>query len=168
MIALEMRRSYGLVCDGPWIPSRICTDEVLAIWIVPYTSLVFGLETCFRSLQRNPFRPQGRWHVPICIAVIAVLVLLTWVATKASPAKGECLASLIGWTADYAVIGIATAGGIILVFIISTIVIGVQLRRNLKVDRAERIAASRLLFYLVTNIVILVRNRSSIVFKIFH
>lgn len=154
-----MHKSYGLVCNEPRVSEQTRADKCLAIWIVSYTTLVFGLETSLRSPQRKPFRPRSRWHIPTCIAGVAILVIITRVTTVESPSNDQCLARLIWWTADYALIGVATASGLILLCLINSVVIGVQLRRSRTVDGTEKIAAKRLVFYLVNNTVILVRDR---------
>lgn len=119
--------------------------------------VVFGLETTFRSLQRARFHPRGKWNIPLCLAAVPILTLLTWTPSNFSPSKGECIASLIWWTAAYAKLGVVIATSLILTYALCALVITLQLLRRIKTDRDERIAATRVVYYLVPSVVLLVR-----------
>ncbi len=118
--------------------------------------VVFGLETTFRSLQRARFHPRGKWNIPLCLAAVPILTLLTWTPSNFSQSKGPCLASLIWWTATYAELGIVIATSLIFTYSLCALVITLQLLRRLQTDRDERIAAARVVYYLVPSIVLLV------------
>ena len=122
--------------------------------------LVFGLETTFRSLQRARFHPRGKWNIPLCVAAVPLLTLLTWTPSNFSPTRGQCLASLIWWTAAYAKLGLVIAISLILTFSLCATVITSQLVRRIKTDRDERIAATRIVSYLVSSVLLLVRYQS--------
>ncbi len=119
--------------------------------------LVFGLETTFRSLKMPIFTYQTRWHISIRVVGILSLVIITWIPTVlASPVKGQCLASLIWWTAPYAKAGVAMCLLLTFAYITSASVITFQLLRTARVDRDQRIQASRIVFYLLISSLILV------------
>ena len=127
-----------------------------ALWIVPYTMLVFGLETTFRSLQRARFHPRGKWNIPLCVAAVPFLTLLTWTPSNFDKSKGPCLASLIWWTVSYSELGIVIGTFLTVTYSLCALVITLQLLRRIKTDRNERIAATRVVYYLVPSIILLV------------
>ena len=118
--------------------------------------LVFGLETTFRSVRNNRFRARGRYATPVSIAIIAFLVLATWIPSLLLPADDLCLGTLIWWTEKYALIGLILGANIILTYLLSAAVIAMQLLRTNKMDRDERIAATRVVYYLGISSLIIV------------
>ena len=86
----------------------------------------------------------------MCWAVVLFMLLMIWVPTTARKARqDECPGSLLFFVLPWSDI----AFGITLVLIISYIAIGaglmIQLLRTATVEREERIAASRMIYYLV-------------------
>ncbi|KAL8789546.1 MAG: hypothetical protein Q9195_006773 [Heterodermia aff. obscurata] len=122
-----------------------------AIWFAPITMVVFGVETTFRSLRRNKFASRNRWHIPTALAVIIGLSIFLWAASNVFPTRGACVTGLIWWTARYFKFAIVICSGLLFLFTTSAIIITVQLVKTVKVDRAERIAATRVVYYLVVN-----------------
>ena len=118
--------------------------------------LVFGIETTFRSLRRNRFPSRNRWHIPTALAVIVALTIFLWAASNIFPTRGACVTGLIWWTARYFKLAIVICSGLVFFYILSATIITVQLIRTIKVDRAERIAATRVVYYLVANAWIIV------------
>ena len=120
--------------------------------------LVFGLETTFRSLQRTKFYSQGRWSILVCVIAIIILTVLTWILSSTSPTRGQCLASLIWFTAHYAQAGVTLCLALIVGYVTSASVITFQLMRTAKVDRDQRIQASRVVYYLIASTLVLVSH----------
>ena len=118
--------------------------------------LVFGIETTFRSLQRARFHPRGKWNIPLCVVAVPFLTLLTWTPSNFEKSKGQCLASLIWWTASYAKLGIVIAASLIVTYSVCALVIAIQLLKRIKTDRDERIAATRVVYYLIPSVILLV------------
>ena len=118
--------------------------------------LVFGAETTFRSLQRTKFSNRSRWHIPTILGSIVVLIILLWAVSNVFPTKGMCFTGLIWWTARYFKLAIVICSGMLFSFVTSAIIITVQLVKTIKIDRAERIAATRVVYYLVANTWIIV------------
>ncbi|KAL9609744.1 MAG: hypothetical protein Q9167_005514 [Letrouitia subvulpina] len=114
-----------------------------ALWMVPYTMLVFGLETTFRALHRNRFQHQRKWHVLVCVGLTLLITIVTWIPSNVSPRRGECLASIIWWTAHYSKVGLVIGSGLMFTFVVCAGIITAQLLKTTKMDRNERIAASR-------------------------
>lgn len=130
--------------------------------------LVFGIETTFRSLRRVRFPSRNKWHLPTAMAIVALMVFFSWAATNVFPTRGKCLTGLIWWTARYAKLAVVLASGLLALYPISAIIITVQLVKTVKVDKAERIAATRVVYYLVVNtwlIVSLTNSLSDIAFN---
>ena len=120
--------------------------------------LVFGLETTFRSLRRVRFPSRNRWHIPTALAVIAVMIFFAWTATNIFPTRGKCLTGLIWWTARYAKLATVLSSGLLVLYPASAVVITIQLVKTVKVDKAERIAATRVVYYLIVNTWLIVRS----------
>ena len=129
-----------------------------ALWIVPYTMLVFGVETTFRSLQRERFHPRGKWNIPLCIGAIPFLTFLTWTPSNFDKSRGPCLASLIWWTASFAKLGIVIGASLIVTYSLCALIITLQLLRRIKTDRDERIAATRVVYYLIPSVILMVEH----------
>lgn len=128
------------------------------LWIVPYTTFVFGLDISFRSLYRIKLSSHGRWHIPICVVGILLLTFATWVPSHLSPSNGLCLSSSIWWTAHYAQAGVAIIVALIATYIICATVIMVNLLKQSKMGRDERLQASVVVYYLIVTTLILVRT----------
>lgn len=120
---------------------------------------MFGLETTFRSLQRQKFESQGRWHVMICVGGALILILFTWIPSAVSPSNGQCLSNMIWWTAHYAKPGFAIASTLVVAYVVCASVITIQLLKTAKMDRDQRIQASIVVYYLIVTAVIMVRTR---------
>lgn len=126
-------------------------DNMVALWLVFFTKMVFGLETSFRSTRRVRFSSRPPWHITSAIAVIATMVFAAWAATNAFPTKSRCLSSLIEWTAPYAKLAVVLASGLLFLYPASAVIISIQLVKTVKIDKLERIAATRMVYYLVLN-----------------
>lgn len=118
--------------------------------------LVFGLETTFKSLSSPMFSSQVRWHLSIRIASIIALVIITWVPALVFPFRGQCLESLIWWTAPFAKAGVGIIFVLIFTFVTSASIITFQLLKTSRVDRDRRIEASRIVLYLLFSSLVLV------------
>lgn len=128
------------------------------LWIAFYTTFVFAVDISFRSLYRIKFSSHGRWHLPMCVAGVLLLTLVTWLPSNLSPPTGPCLSSLIWWTAAYAQAGVAIAVTLVVAFIICAVVITVNLLKQSQLDRDERLQASIVVYHLIVNMLILVRK----------
>ena len=118
--------------------------------------LIFSLETTFRSLCKTRFCPRRKWDTPVYIGVIIVLLIGLWLSAFLVPSPDMCPGFLMWWTEHYTKPAIVLAGGMMLTHVISAIVIVVRLLSTTKIDRSERIAASRIVYSLVINTIILV------------
>lgn len=125
--------------------------------------LVVGLETTFKSLTSPMFSSQVRWHVSIRIASVLALVIITWTPALIFPVRGQCLESLIWWTAPFAKAGVGMIFVLIFTFVTCASIITFQLLKTTKVDRDRRIEASRIVLYLLFSSLVLVSTTSPFV-----
>lgn len=132
----------------------------LAVWVVSLVILVFSVEMTFRAVCKEHFRVRRRWETPSYIALIGLLLLGLWLSAflmpNAVPEDGMCIGSIMWWTAFYSKIAVVIASGIILTHLISAVLISLQLWRTVKMDPSERIAASRVVYSVGVNALILV------------
>ncbi|KAK0728122.1 hypothetical protein B0T26DRAFT_639809 [Lasiosphaeria miniovina] len=124
-----------------------------AVFVAPYTQLVFGIETAVRALRKDPFAPRGKWTVSICLAIIGILVLANFLVADFDQSPNFCLTSLFWFVAHYSVGCFALLTGIVSSLIICLVVIFVRLHRSIKVEVTARVAASRMVYYLALAII---------------
>ncbi len=149
----------GMAKYVPFNIDRVWAVEVnhtLALWLVPFITLVFGLETAVRSFKKPKFPRQGKWNVPICFLAVALLLLVVWVPSKIQPAHDRCLADLMSWTSHYAMLGAVVLSAILVILIAIAVVIFLQLVKNVKIEPNERIAATRAVAYIVLVVILMV------------
>ncbi|KUI56765.1 hypothetical protein VP1G_04135 [Cytospora mali] len=118
-----------------------------ALFIAPYIQVVFGVETAVRGL-RSQFSARRKWTVAICLGIVATFLLVSLFVAIADRAPDFCFVSLFWIIAHYAE-GCFVLLFIILIVLISAIgTIFVRLIRGRMVEPAERVAASRMIYYL--------------------
>lgn len=122
---------------------------IVAIFLVAYITLVFGVEMALRAFRYDRFAPRGKWNATICISIVAFLILLTWMPTVAWPMYNRCFGSLIWYPVRYELIALTLLGLLVGMFLILAAAISIQLMRTADVDPNERIAASRMCYYLL-------------------
>lgn len=133
------------------------TDHDTAIWIVAYVLLVFGVEVSIRGFHKHRFAARGRWNTLICWVVVVTLLAVTWIPSQVDPARyDKCIASLVWWAAPWSRIAIVINALLILVYVFVAALIAFQLFRTVEVDREERIAASRMVYYLGVGVILMV------------
>ncbi|KAI0998258.1 hypothetical protein K3495_g9938 [Podosphaera aphanis] len=123
-----------------------------AIFIVPYIQLVFGLECVLRSFRTLPFQARGKFDVTICCGVIVLMLFLTWLPSHLLPEPNVCYASLLSFISRYreiASIILTSAAGLM---VISGSIIFYRLSTVNLIDQHQRIAASRIVHYLVIGV----------------
>ncbi|KAJ4341336.1 hypothetical protein N0V95_007247 [Ascochyta clinopodiicola] len=114
-----------------------------------YITLVFGIETAFRSFKQERFAPRGKWNTILCICTVVFFLLLTWIPTIAWPMLNRCFGSLIFFIMRYDLLTLVLLIVLVSLLLLLAAVISVQLMRNAEVDPNERIAASRMCYYLL-------------------
>jgi hypothetical protein len=130
-----------------------------AIFIMGYTTLVFGVETAFRAFQSQRFEPRGKWNTPLCIGIIAFMVVLTWIPTIAWPMFNKCFGGLIWFPMRYDLLIFVLLVVLVSLLLLLAAIISIQLMRSSDVDANERIAASRMCYYLLVISIIYVSTQ---------
>lgn len=120
-----------------------------AIFLVGYITMVFGIETAFRSIRSERFAPRGKWNTTICIAVVSFLLLLTWIPTIAWPMYNRCFGSLIWFPMRYDLLTLVILCIVVFFCLLLAAIISIQLMRTSNMDPNERISASRMCYYLL-------------------
>ncbi|KAM7204340.1 hypothetical protein V8F33_001642 [Rhypophila sp. PSN 637] len=125
-----------------------------AVFIVPYIQLIFGLEVAIRGLQRKePFGARGKWAVTICLTIIGLLILINFLVANFDRADNFCLTSLFWFVAHYATGCFAILTGIASTLIVCIAIVFVRLHRSTKIEVTERVAASRMVYYMVLAVI---------------
>jgi hypothetical protein len=117
---------------------------------------VFGLECAIRSLRKGGFPARGKYDVSVCLAAIVLMLVITSIPTYARPETNYCFASLAWFVTRYGKMGLillTACGGLA---IVSATMIFHRLMTLTTTDQQQRIAASRMVYYLVLAVVSLV------------
>lgn len=128
-----------------------------AIFLLGNITLVFGFEMTIRAFRFDRFAPRGKWNSTICVAVIAFLSLIIWMPTIVWPTPNLCFGSLIWFPVKYEVIALGMLISMVSLLLIMAALISIQLMRTADVDPNERIAASRMCYFMIMAAVIYVR-----------
>lgn len=128
----------------------------VAVFLLAYTHFVFGLENTIRAFRPDRFGPRGKWNIPICIVAIAVMLLFTWIPTVVWPRKDKCFGDLVWFTMPFDIPAIAIVSVSIFSMLLLAALLGVRLLKTVNIDPNERIASSRMVFYMILTVVIYV------------
>jgi hypothetical protein len=124
-----------------------------ALFIAPYTQLVFGIEIAIRALRKQPFAPRGKYNVTICLAIIGMLTLVNFLVAAFDQARNFCLTSLFWFVSHWSLLCFALLVVISVVVLACTIIIFVRLYRSIKIEVTARVAASRMVYYLALAVI---------------
>jgi hypothetical protein len=126
-----------------------------AILMIGLLHLVFGLEMTINSLRRIPFS-QLPAYTPLVNTGIALLLYLVVVAASLAIGKSasDCYASISFLAASLRLnrelIGVMSA--MIPILLVMAAIIAVQLLRTIHVEPCQRVAGSRMVFYLLLSV----------------
>ena len=126
------------------------------MFIVPYIQLVFGTECAIRSFRSTPFQARGKWDVTICCGVVVLMLILTWIPSHVRPEPNACFASLIWFISKFGKLGFVMLTTVGALMIAAALTIFIRLSTVNLIDQHQRIAASRMVYYLVLGILSLV------------
>ncbi|KAH8594620.1 hypothetical protein B0O99DRAFT_171369 [Bisporella sp. PMI_857] len=136
-------RGCGLIAQFMWP----------ALFLVPYVQVVFGLECALRSLRGLPFQARGKYDVTICVMTVIIMTIGTWVISFVQPESDRCFASLLWYISAFGFEGLIITSICAGLMIISAITIFIRLSTVNLIDQHQRIAASRMVYYLIVGIV---------------
>lgn len=125
---------------------------------MPYIQLVFGLECAIRSTKRLPFQPRGKYDVAICLVVVVLMLVATWIPSHLNPEPNKCFASLVWFVSSFGSEGFILLSTVVGMLIISALTIFIRLSTTQMIDQHQRIAASRMVYYIAVGIVSLVSH----------
>jgi hypothetical protein len=103
-----------------------------------------------------PFQPRNRYTVPILGVVILLMLIATWLPSQLMPEPDICFASLFWYITRYGNLGLVMLSTIAAMMLVSAITIFVRLSNSNLIDEDQRIAASRMVYYLILGIISLV------------
>lgn len=124
-----------------------------ALFIVPYIQLVFGIECAVRSLRRMPFQARGPHAVKIYSVIIVLMLVGTWLPSNIYKENDVCFASLMWYLTRYGELGIVLLSISGALMLISAFTIFFRVSRVDLIDEHQRIAASRMVYYLVLGVI---------------
>ena len=127
-----------------------------AIFVIGYITFVFGVETLIRAYRQERFAPRGNWNTSICIAVVSLLLLFTWIPTIVWPMSRTCFGSLIWFPMRYDHLMLSILSVLVFFLLLLAALISIQLMRTPDLDHNERISASRMTYFLVVTALIYV------------
>ncbi|KAJ9148338.1 RBR-type E3 ubiquitin transferase [Pleurostoma richardsiae] len=123
------------------------------LFIVPYIQLVFGVEVTLRGLRCKPFPSRGKWDVSLCMAIVGMFLLANFLVADFIRTPDFCFSSLFLFLKLYSVGCFALLAGITATLIGCFAVIFLRLSRNSGIDATERVAASRMVYYIALAII---------------
>ncbi|KAI9746385.1 MAG: hypothetical protein M1818_000098 [Claussenomyces sp. TS43310] len=124
-----------------------------ALFLVPYILVVFGTECSLKSLTEPPFGARRKYDVTICLGIIALMVLGTWLPTHISPQSGHCFASLMWFMTDFGLLGLSLLALSLGLSLVNALIVSYRLLTVTCIDKDQRIAASRMVCYLILSVV---------------
>lgn len=137
----------------------------LATFLPSYIHIVFGVECAIRSLRKEPFKPRGKYDVTICLAVIVLMVIGSWIPTQIHKQPNYCFASLMWFVTNFGIAGLGILSAIAFFAISSSIIIFYRLSMHKLIDQHQRVAASRMVYSLILKLVGLVRKYPSLIWE---
>ncbi|CAM1508390.1 Fc.00g052380.m01.CDS01 [Cosmosporella sp. VM-42] len=148
--AVQSMGMESLMILGCAVPSQIMLP---ALFIVPYIQLIFAMEMTVRALNRHHFPTRGKWIMPVCLVLVGVCLLATFLVTFSMRPPNFCFASLFWLLQRFRLecFGLLTA--ITAVLFIAGMVIFFKLYTNTAIDVTERIAASHMVHYLAVGVI---------------
>jgi len=149
---------WVLIC---WLLILPISDSTTALFIVPYIEVVFGLECMRRACRHKPFQPRGKYDVTICVIIILLMLVGTWIPSHLDPEPDHCFASLLWFISGFGETGFILLAAVLGLSIISAITICVRLSTFTTIDPHQRIAASRMVYYLVLGSLLVVSNKTT-------
>lgn len=127
-----------------------------AILMIGLLHFVFGLEMTVNCLRRTPFGRLPTW-TPLVNVAIALVLYFGVVASSLLVGKSEsqCFASITFLAASLRLNRemIGTLSAMMPILLVMAAVIAVQLLRTIQVEPCQRVAGTRMVFYLVLSVV---------------
>lgn len=120
---------------------------------MPYVIVIFCLDSVFRLFKKPRPSPRSRSHLWICLVVVLLVLLVTWIPSKLLKPTIQCLAQLASWASEYYGLAIMIFCGLLILSIAGAMVLCVQLRQTIKLAGEERLYSIQSLCYLALLII---------------
>jgi hypothetical protein len=129
------------------------------IFLIGWFHMVFGLDMTIRALKPPVLAAAQRRMrtTAICVVLALVLSLATWISTRIQPSPNRCFGDIIFRSLRNAMLGIVFCAIMIPSFLIMALIIGIRLWKTILMDHNERIAGTRMVYYLVELSILYVR-----------
>jgi hypothetical protein len=101
-----------------------------------------------RALKRRPFPMRSKWSVTICLAILGTSLLAIFLVTHFLRPPNFCLASLFWFVQRWKELCFSLLLSTAVILLFSCVVIFLRLHNYVKIDSTERVAASRMIYYL--------------------
>ncbi|KHJ35980.1 hypothetical protein EV44_g6393 [Erysiphe necator] len=124
-----------------------------AIFMVPYVQLVFGIECTLRSLRSIPFQARGKYDVSICLCVVMLMLIATWIPSHIHPETDTCFASLLWFVSEFGTLGTVLFSITAVLMLICAIIIFYRISVANFIDQHQRVVASRIIHHLIVGAV---------------
>ena len=118
--------------------------------------LVFSLEIAIRSLRMPKFKPRGKWTILVCAAIVVAAMFSFWLSAFLSKPNQMCWGSLLFWTFHFSRAAIVINVVTIFTSLVTATTLVYQLVKTVQMEKSERIAATRVVYALGVNAVVLV------------
>lgn len=123
---------------------------------MPYIQFVFGIETTVRAFRRRAFDSFGKWTVSVCIIFVVSSLAGTYAFTRVEEPPNFCFASLFWFVQKYRVVCFSLFTAISGSLVLGSVITFARLFRSASGGAIERIAASRMVYYMcigaITNV----------------
>jgi hypothetical protein len=119
-----------------------------AVFIVPFIQFIFGLDTSVRAFCKQPFRERPRWVVPACLGLVVASLLMMYGLSYLAMPPNFCFAGLIWFVERWGVQCFGLLTGIAASLVIAGIATFLRLTHSSRVEPVERLAASRMIYYM--------------------
>lgn len=136
-----------------------CTASPLtmtAIFIVPFIQFIFGVETSIRAFRRRAFDSYGKWTTSVCVGLVVASLAATYGVTRVVTPPNFCFASLFWFVQKWRVACFSLFTAIAGSLFIGSAVTFARLFKSTTGGAIERIAASRMVYYMcigaITNV----------------
>lgn len=90
------------------------------------------------------------------------MLIATWVPSQVyKNPKDDCTTNLVSWAMPWADVALFLNSVLLLFYLLAGFLIAYQLSRTAKIERNERIAASRTVYYLAIGVLLMVSGSSN-------
>lgn len=109
-----------------------------------------------RAFRRRAFDSFGKWTISVCVALVVVSLIATYVVTRVVQPPNFCFASLFWFVQRYRVLCFALFTIISGSLLLGSVITFIRLYQSSTGGVIERIAASRMVYYMcigaITNV----------------